>query len=92
LVKRFAFHEDRAKGLVLSLEGLFGLEEESAGVGPIHDAGLPDVDCFLAWIQHGAYTKNQGRKRVEAALSSVRVLKTRGKRLESISTGIALRV
>jgi hypothetical protein len=39
LVERFAFDEDRAKGLVLSLEGLFGLKEEPAGVAPIHDAG-----------------------------------------------------
>jgi hypothetical protein len=39
LVERFAFDEYRAKSLVLSLEGLFGLKEEPAGVDPIHDAG-----------------------------------------------------
>jgi hypothetical protein len=39
LVERFDFHEDRAKGLVSSLGGPFGIEEEPAGVIPIHDAG-----------------------------------------------------
>jgi hypothetical protein len=31
--------EDRTQGLVLTLEGLLGLEEEAAGVTPVHDAG-----------------------------------------------------
>jgi len=39
LIERLVFDEDRAKGLVLSLEGLFGLKEVPAGVAPIHDAG-----------------------------------------------------
>src|SRR5450631_1637140 len=39
LVERLAFDEDRTEGLVLSLEGLLGLEEEPAGVTPVHDTG-----------------------------------------------------
>jgi hypothetical protein len=46
LVERFASHEDRAKGLISSLEGLFGLEEELAGVIPIHDAGSQVLIIF----------------------------------------------
>jgi hypothetical protein len=92
LVERFASHEERAKGLVLSLEGLLGLEEEPAGVAPIHRRGLPDVDYFSARNQRGAYTKNQGRERVEAALSSVRRGKTRAKRPGCIRKVMILRV
>jgi hypothetical protein len=39
LVQWLAFDEDRTEGLVLALEGLLGLEEEPAGVTPVHDEG-----------------------------------------------------
>ena len=61
LVERFAFDEDRAEGLVLSLEGLFGLEEESAGVGPIHDAGSRKLIIFGP----GSSTERTPKIRVE---------------------------
>jgi hypothetical protein len=35
----FRVHEDGAKGLVMTLEGQFGLKEELAGVTAVHDAG-----------------------------------------------------
>jgi hypothetical protein len=39
LIDGLGLDEDRAKGLILTLEGLFGLAEEAAGVTPVHDAG-----------------------------------------------------
>jgi hypothetical protein len=38
--------EDGAEGLVLTLEGLLGLEEEAAGVTPVHDAGSRKLIIF----------------------------------------------
>jgi hypothetical protein len=49
LVERFVFHEDRAKGLVSSLGGSFGIEKEPAGVVPIHDAGSRVLIIVHPW-------------------------------------------
>jgi hypothetical protein len=64
LVERFACHEYRAKGLVLSLESLFGLKEEPAGVDPIHDAGSRMLIIF--WP--GTSTERTSKIRVEKGL------------------------
>jgi hypothetical protein len=37
MLERFVIDEDRAEGLVLTLEGLLWLEEEPPGIAPIHD-------------------------------------------------------
>ena len=44
--------EDGAEGLVLTLEGLLGLEEEPAGATPVHDAGSRKLIIF--WPGTGA--------------------------------------
>src|SRR3954451_22201583 len=37
--ERLALHEHGAEGLILTVEGLLGLEEELAVAAPLHDAG-----------------------------------------------------
>jgi hypothetical protein len=60
LLKRFVIDADRAKGLVLALEGLLRFEEKPPGVAPVHRRVLPGVDYFLARNHCGAYRQNRG--------------------------------
>jgi hypothetical protein len=52
LIDWLGVNEDRAKGLILTLEGLFGLEEEAAGVTLVHHAGSRKLIIF--WPGTGA--------------------------------------
>ena len=45
-IEGLVIDEDRAEGLVLALEGLLWLEEEPAGVAPVHDAGSRTLIIF----------------------------------------------
>jgi hypothetical protein len=46
LIDWLGLNEDRAEGLILTLEGLFGLEEEAAGVTLVHHAGSRKLIIF----------------------------------------------
>jgi len=76
LIDRLGLDEDRAEGLISSLEGLLGLEEEAAGVTLVHDAGSRMLIIF--WP--GTDAKRTARIGVEPGSSrpspQVRALKT----------------
>jgi hypothetical protein len=76
LIDRLGLDEDRAEGLISSLEGLLGLEEEAAGVTLVHDAGSRMLIIF--WPGTGA--KRTARIGVETGSGrpspQVRALKT----------------
>jgi hypothetical protein len=92
LVEGFASHEDRSKGLVVSLEGLVGFEEELAGVIPIHDAGSRMLIIFLPETSAKRTPKIGVEKGSTTPSSRRSAVKTGGKHPESISTGMALKV
>jgi hypothetical protein len=92
LVEWLSIHEDGAEGLVVALEGLLGLEEEPAGVVPIHDAGSRMLIIVWPGTTAERPPKNRAEKGSRPPSPQVGLLKHRGKGARSIRTVMDLRV
>ena len=92
LVEWLGLDEDRAEGLVLTLEGLLGLEEEPAGVTPVHDAGSRKLIIFRPETSAERTAKIGAEKGSNRPSPQVGSLENRVKRPKCIGTFMKLRV
>jgi hypothetical protein len=77
-IDRFIVDEDGSEGLVPAVEGLLGLEEESAVVTPLHDAASRTLIIFRPGTAVERSPKDRAEKGAERAPARAAGRKGRG--------------